>query len=142
MRMQFGIVAQSVAVDRFSNRLSIFNVCESIEAPRFPIFVPEIVFVLVLRREPTDPTIFDTMLNVRLGEMAVGQANMHVDFESLMMNRQIANFQGLPIFAPGVLEFSFNLPDGSTISTIVPVVQNPALPPLVEMRMANTPGPA
>lgn len=142
MIVQFAILAQGIAVDRFSNRLSIFNVCESIDAPHFPILVPELAFVVVVRREPNDPVTFDTILNVQLGQMAVGQANLHIDFEASIMNRQVTNFQGLPIFMTGELQFSFNLPDGARFVTAVPVVQNPALPPLPQVQLGGAPGAA
>lgn len=129
MILQFAIVAQGVAVDRFTNRLSLFNVCERIEAPQFPIIIPELVFVIVLRREPADAAVFDSVLSIRLNETVIGQANLHIDFENSMSARQITNFQGLPVLSPGELQFSFNLANGNSARAAVPVVQTPAAPP-------------
>jgi len=128
MILQFAVVAQSVAIDRFTNRLSIFNVCERIEAPQFPIFVAELVFVAVVRREPNEPAVYDTILHIRLGQTVIGQANLHIDFEGSLNNRQVANFQGLPIVTAGELQFGFDLPNGVQVNATVPVVQVPAPP--------------
>jgi hypothetical protein len=94
MRLQFAVIAQSVALDSITGRLSIFNVCETITSPRFPIFMPEIVFIAVLRREPTEPETFDTSLSIHLGKNAIGQANLHVDFQGQLLNRQTVIFRG------------------------------------------------
>ena len=44
MTLVFAVLAQGVSIDQFSNRLSLFNVMEGIEAPRFPAVISEIAF--------------------------------------------------------------------------------------------------
>jgi len=132
MIVQFAILAQSVTVDRFSDRLSIFNVYEQVAAPNFPIFVPELSFVVLLRRTAEEPNAFDTVIRIRNGEAVIGQANMHVNFQGHLVHRSLSNFQGLPIFTPGEIELSFNLPDGQPVSARVPVLQLPTSVPMVQ----------
>jgi hypothetical protein len=123
MILQFAVVAQSVSIDRFTNRLSLFNTYERIEAPRFP-FVLGLVLVTTMRREAGDPEIFDLPLSVRLAENTIAQGNMHIDFERMPATRNIVNLQALPIIGPGDLTFSFNVPPVNTPVVItVPVVQ-------------------
>jgi hypothetical protein len=126
MTCQFAIVAQGVSIDRLTDRLTIFNIFERIASPRFPILVPEISFVTVLRREAVEPEVFDAVITIQLGQNVIGQANMHVDFQGQLMNRNISNFQTLPILTAGDLQFSFALPNGTPVRATVPVIQLPA----------------
>lgn len=141
MKLQFALVAQSVAVDRFTNRLSIFNVVERFESPYFPIMAMELVVVVVLTREPNEPETFDTTMYARLGEVVIGQSNLHVDFSGTPGTRLLTNLQGLPVMHPGELEFSFQLPNGEMVSATVPVVQvqAPIAPPIVPGGNAHLP---
>jgi len=132
MKLQLAILAQGTSTDRFSNRLSIFNLIERIEASTFPFLIPEAAFVIVLRRESNEPSQFDTEILVRLGDVVVAKANTHIDFEDKFGARHIVNFQGFPVFNPGELTFQFGLPGGEVIQASVPVVQQETTPPNVQ----------
>jgi hypothetical protein len=123
MKVQLALLAQSASVDRFSNRLSVFNLIESLESPSFPIFIPEAVFVSVLRREEGDPTVSDATLSVHAGDSVVGRANVRIDFESSLHNRQVITFQGLPILKPEDLQFRLTIPDRLSFVLEIPVTQ-------------------
>jgi hypothetical protein len=115
MRLQFAVFAQSVSVDRFTNRLSLFNILESVQSPRFPVFLPELVAVFVVRREANDVNgPFDTEIVVTLGgnRIAVSRARVNVDDKPYV--RVITNFMGLPIVSAGDLEITLTVPNGYT----------------------------
>jgi hypothetical protein len=105
MKVQLAIIAQSSSVDRFTNRLSIFNVLETLEAPSFPLFIAEAVFVSVLRKEEGDSNTADGTLTIRAGDTTVGHTTIRIDFESSQHSRQIITFQGIPVLTPQNLEF-------------------------------------
>jgi hypothetical protein len=126
VRLQFVLISQSAAVDRFTNRLSLFNVIEALQSPRFPILIPEIVVVVALRREGNEPGIFDTTLTLSVAGNVVGHSNLRVNYENRPNVRLIANFQNLPILTPGELECRLANPYGEPIVTTVPVFQTPA----------------
>src|SRR5260370_23499062 len=105
MKLVFAVLAQSVSLDQMTNRLSLFNLVEGIQAPGFPTVVAEIVFVAVLRRETADQSTFDATLTVRIGQTIIGLANIAVDFADKQNTRLIGTFQGLPVLTPGTLEF-------------------------------------
>src|SRR5690349_13049170 len=111
MKAEWAVLAQGASVDRFSNRLSIFNLVENIEAPSFPLFLPEAVFVALLKREDGERTVSDGILSIYSGESQLGQANVHIDFASSLYNRQIITFQGIPIFKPVNLQFRLTVAD-------------------------------
>jgi hypothetical protein len=137
MTLQFALFAQGVTIDRLTDRLSIFNVYEQITAPRFPVYVPELSLVVLLRREVDEPNAFDTVISIHLGENIIGQANMHVDFQGQLMNRNISTFQGLPILTPGELRVNFNLPNNVPVSATVPVRLVPEQMPAPQQVVAN-----
>jgi|ERR1700731_1344579 len=131
MKVQFALLAQSASIDRFSNRLSVFNLLESIESQSFPVFIPEVVFVCILRREAGDLVVSDGTLSVFSGDSIVGKANVRVDFESAQHSRLIVNFQPVPLMKPENLRFQLDVTNGPTYSLDIPVTQTkPAPAPL------------
>ncbi|MGA9791486.1 MAG: hypothetical protein WBQ43_12410 [Terriglobales bacterium] len=128
MRAQFSVVSQSVAVDRFTNRLSLFNIIEAFQAPRFPLLIPEVVIVSFVRRDENEPNVFETDLVVNLNGNRIGMSHLHVNFEGRLYVRLIANFQNLPVLTAGDLEFTIPLPNGDPIRTSIPVIQIPVAP--------------
>jgi len=123
MKVQFALLAQSVSVDRFSNRLSIFNVMESIETPSFPIFVPEPVYLSLLRKEEGDPNICEATLSMSIGGAVVGKSNLHIDFQDSLHCRQIINWQGIPILEPKNLQLQLALPGQQPHTLEIPVTK-------------------
>jgi hypothetical protein len=129
MKVQLALLAQAASIDRFSNRLSIFNLVESFESPSFPLFVPEAVFVSVLRKEEGDPVVSDATLSVYAGESMIGQASVRVDFEGAAHTRQVINFQGLPLLKPVNLQFRLVVPDRLTHVLEIPVTLGKPMQP-------------
>jgi len=131
MIVLLAVCAAGVSVDRFSNRLSIFNVLEQLPAPGFPIWVPELTFVVVLRREDPEESRFQTQGQVQMGDNVIAETAVTVDFEGGNTTRQILNFQGLPVPSPGDLTFRLLLPGHNPAEVTIPVIRiggNPAAP--------------
>ena len=126
MKLVFAVLAQSVSLDQMTGRLSLFNLVEGIQAPRFPTVLGELVFVAVLRREAADQNRFDATLTVRIGQTTIGLANIAVDFQDKQNTRLIGNFQGLPVLTAGTLEFSLAIPNNEPISISIEAIQSPA----------------
>lgn len=122
MNVFLAVCAAATATDRFSNRLSIFNILEQIPSASFPIWIPELTFAVILRRGPNDPQRFQSTAQIRLGNQVIATIQVAVDFENGQFARQIMNFQGLPVAAPGELEFHLPLPDGGTATVSLPVL--------------------
>ena len=131
MKMQLALLAQGASIDRFSNRLSVFNLVESFESPSFPLFIPEAVFVSVLRKEEGDPTVSDATLSIFTGESMVAQATIRVDFEASSHARQVINFQGIPLLKPENLQFRFVIQDRLSHILEIPVTLGKPIQPNV-----------
>lgn len=123
MKVQAAICAQGVAVDQLSNRLSLFNILETIQAQSFPVVLPELVFVVLLRREPEEPSQFDTEVQVLLGDLNIGKLSAQVDFKNSLTSRHIINFQPFLVQGPGEMRFLYRLPSGMETVATIPVIQ-------------------
>jgi hypothetical protein len=123
MTVLLALCAAGVSIDRFSNRLSIFNVLEQLSSSGFPVWVPELTFVVVLRKENDEAQRFQTRSQVQLGENVIAETGVVVDFEGGNTSRQIVSFQGLPVPSPGDLTFRLLLPDREPATVTVPVVR-------------------
>ena len=121
MNVVLALCASGVAVDRFTNRLSIFNVIEQIQSPSFPAWVSEITFIVVLRKENSEEPRFPTRALVQAGDNVIMETAVVVNFEGGNTTRQILNFQGLPVRSPGDLTFRLLLPDREPATVTVPV---------------------
>jgi len=125
MKLVFAVLSQSVSLDQMTNRLSLFNLVEGIQAPHFPTVLAEIVFVAIIRREAADENRFNATLTVRIAETTIGLADIAVDFEDKQNTRLIGTFQGLPVLKPGTLEFSLALPNSEPVNVSIEAIQNP-----------------
>lgn len=109
MKVRLAFCAQSAVVDRFSNDLSIFNVKTRLKAPSFPVFVPEIVFITLLKAEKDDPSTIETKAKVSLNGKILGEVPVVVKLVPGTDSRQIVNFRMLPIAEVGTLTFCLSL---------------------------------
>jgi hypothetical protein len=50
-RLLFMIPSESLSIDQASNRLSLFNVLEQVNLPRFPAIVPQLCVTILWQRE-------------------------------------------------------------------------------------------
>jgi hypothetical protein len=123
MRVLLAVCAAGASVDRFSNRLSIFNVMEEIPSPTFPVWIPEMTFVVVLRKENNEPPQFQARCRVQVGEAVISEGTLDVDFGPNNTARGIMNFQGLPITTPGDVTFHLLLPNNGEATVIIPAIR-------------------
>jgi hypothetical protein len=123
MKLQFAIVAQAAVVDRFTNRLSLFNVIEAVQSPIFPILIPECAVVIVLSRSNNDPNEFETTVTLEVAGNRIGQSTLKVNFDHKPYVRLISNFQSLPILGEGELRFTVTVPQADPITATVPVIK-------------------
>jgi hypothetical protein len=123
VRVVLAVCAVGVSVDRFSNRLSIFNVMEGISSPSFPVWLSEISFIVVLRKENDEAANLRARCQVRIGDNIISDSEVAVDFGPNNDARQIVNFQGLPLPSPGDLVFRLLLPNDQEAAVTLPVVR-------------------
>jgi hypothetical protein len=124
MKVQFSVCAQSIAIDQLTSRLSIFNVLDQISLPAFPVFIPELTFVALVRREQEkDGDMFKCHLAIAKQGKQVAEAESPIGFDSASVARLVFNFSGLAIHSPGEIDFILTLPGGETHTLTIPVNQ-------------------
>ena len=124
MKVQFSVCAQSIAIDQLTSRLSIFNVLDQINLPAFPVFIPELTFVALVRREQEqDGEMFKCHLAIAKQGKLNAEAESPIGFDSASVARLVFNFSGLAIHLPGDIDFILTLPGGETHTLTIPVNQ-------------------
>jgi hypothetical protein len=124
MKVQFSVCAQSVSIDQLTSRLSIFNVLDQITVPAFPVFISELTFVALLRREHEEETEqFKCQLSVMQNGKQGATADSAVRFGGASVARLIFNFSGLAIQSPGDVDFNLTLPSGEVHTLAIPINQ-------------------
>lgn len=108
--LEYFIVAESSAVDRHTNRVSLFNVIETVSASQFPIVFPTIVAVTAWNAEEGDTgQDFQAILKIT-GPIEGGEVKLNTNF-TIKSNRHrtFQNMQGLPITGPGDIRLEISL---------------------------------
>jgi hypothetical protein len=104
-RLEFFIVSESMSVDQYTNRLSLFNILEEMASPTFPFVLPSAVAVSLWMMEPGDEERdFQCMLRVTMPNVAQREFTANFRTNS-RRHRIIQSFQGFPLNEPGVLRF-------------------------------------
>ncbi len=121
------IVSKGSSLDRDSGELSIFSVMSGSAAAGFPLFLPQVVVVVSLTRESTDPEIADATVRVMLGDQELVRGAVGVDFQGSKNTHTILNIQGLVLPEAGNLVFHFEAVGIGNKSATVAIEQLPAL---------------
>lgn len=127
--LEFFVVAESVAVDQNTNRLSVFNIVEEISAPRFPAVHPSLVAVTCLLLDQESEVGLDFQLNLKLSLASVG--GKIEDLGSFASNftaqsvrhRILQEFRGLKLPTAGMLRVEQTLNGGHVASHMITVAQ-------------------
>jgi hypothetical protein len=143
MNVQFSTCAQSVSIDQFSSRLSIFNVLEHVIVPTFPVIFPELTFVALVRGDDGELQSASSprcTLRVFHSKRLLAMSAATIRFAGFPVVRLVFNFSGLGVTGPGDLDFQLNLPDGQGHSLKIPVSQIPV--PGAAQKLSSLPKPA
>lgn len=89
--------ADSVAIDRLSNRLSVFHIYEQLRATAFPVFLPSFVLVALLERELSDSDAPQATLRIKLDDDVLFEQRLEVNFGNERLTRAVSHFQGMVI---------------------------------------------
>ncbi len=104
------LAADTVLQDAATNCVSAINVVEHIEAARYPIHLPRLCCLFVLRREVADPASINAEIVVTLSEELLYRAEVSIQFGDTLRTRLIAVIGGLVI--PGTGSLSVRLARG------------------------------
>jgi len=119
------IVSKGSSLDRDTGELSIFSVLSAIGAAGFPVFLPQVVVVVSLTREATDPEIANATVVVALGDNELARGPIEVDFQGARHTHTILRIQPVVVPAAGNLTFTFDADGIGHTSRTIAVEQLP-----------------
>jgi hypothetical protein len=107
MEALFLVCAESLALDQRRNTLSLFHVIEEWNIPAFPLAVPYMVIVGLLKRTAEEPEAPEgVQLRITLANQEIFLGPISVNFQGRLRMRSITELGGLVILNPGVLSVS------------------------------------
>ena len=121
MIIQFIVCAQNVSVDRFTNKLSIFNVIDRIVAPSLPLWISELTVAASFLREGDEPIDYVGSIELALNHTPIVKTEVRGTFRHGPTSRMIVNFPGLPIQSTGLLSVTFALSGVKSWIYLIPV---------------------
>jgi hypothetical protein len=123
-RLEFFLVAEDVAVDQTTNRLSLFNIMEGFQT-RFPLNIAKCVAVALWNKEPEDEGR-DLQCALRITTPNGRTHQIDTNFRMTNSRHRIINrIQGIPVLAPGDLRFELLLNGQHAASHVVAIEDRP-----------------
>jgi len=106
MKAPLFAVAESISVDRFTSKLSIFNLIDEINTTSFPLVLPSVTMFAIIEKNTDEPNETKVKTKVVIGDSTVAESVMPLDFQGGQHMRSIQFISGLAILGPAVLKFS------------------------------------
>jgi len=122
-RLEFFVVSQSVSIDQATNRSSVFEILEVVQAPVFPTVIHQCVAISLWRREPGDEgQEFQLLLRITTpsGQKHEIRSNFRL---TSPRHRVMQRIQGLPIESEGELRFEAILNEKHAAEHVVDVLR-------------------
>lgn len=107
MKLDYFIVADSLVLDQFTQRVSIFHIVDEIIAPAFPVVLPSLATVACLEGEPSDSARPHRAILRLAGSAAAEPYDLASEFALLgARHRLVHRVENVVLSAPGIMEFS------------------------------------
>lgn len=109
VRLEFFVVAESFSIDQLTNRVSIFDILERIQAPTFPLIFPRLMAVSLWEEDELDTEKqYQVGIRITLGGTELEHIQQNLSFPRRRL-RTIAQIQNLKIPEPGRMEIELKL---------------------------------
>ncbi len=105
MKVLLFLACDSTSTDRYSNRLSVFNIFDGVVSTAFPLFLPNLSVCEIFEREQGDGEKISLNLRISQGGAQVGDFPIEASFGTEERLRAVQNVSGLPIQGPTPLRF-------------------------------------
>ncbi len=117
-RLEFFVVALAASVDQFSNRVSVFEIIESLSPRQFPAYISRLVAVSSWDMNESDRgQDFQVTLLVKRPKVASPERAFNVNFTAEGEGQNsFHKLAGIPLEGEGLLEFELRL-DGKHIAS-------------------------
>lgn len=105
MKCILSFAAEGIIIDSRTKNTSVFNILESLSSPGFPLFIQRIFFFSLLSSESDTDKDAEVKLIVKNNDQTLIEIPTRVNFQNNNRSRQIIEIGGMPIPAPGILNF-------------------------------------
>jgi len=106
---KFVAAAETIIRDGETNSISIINVLENVNSPSYPILLPKLSVLWILKRTENDPEIFDAEIIFKIGEHELNRFPLGINFQGSIHTRNIAALNGYVITEPGILTIELKM---------------------------------
>ena len=89
IRPLLSIAAQLVIRDAQSSTISLINISETIQAEGFPVFIPQIAFLVMWERETADPSVVSGEFTVEIDGTRLQTLVIHLDSRTIYEIEQL-----------------------------------------------------
>ncbi|MCH7700254.1 MAG: hypothetical protein IID37_01085 [Planctomycetes bacterium] len=109
VRLEFFVVAESFSIDQLTNRVSIFNILETIQAPAFPLVLPQLMAVSLWEDDERDTERqYQVDIRITLGDTELEHIQQNLKFPRPRL-RTIAQILNLKIPGSGRMKIELKL---------------------------------
>ena len=129
MKITLLTCAESVVVDQRTNKVSVFNVIDSINVPLFPFVMQRMTVLSMFSRtpeEPVEPQGFE--LVIALAGQELLRSGLQMNFSHHPQLRHMFEVQSVVIATPGVLTISVTDPNRLALASWDVLVTNIGAP--------------
>lgn len=126
--LEYFLISEGVSVDQRTNRLSIFNVLESVDVIEFPISIPKAIAVVSLIKNDEDhDKDFQLLLKIHSpGEKKDFELRLNFVMK-VERHRMIMSVENMRVKEPGVITYKVYLNDNLLATRTSKVSQLPAI---------------
>ena len=108
MRVVPLVASESVSLDNFTNRLSVFHILDEINSVSFPVIIPSLCICFVLEKQPDDVDPSSAITKVTLDDAELASFPANFSFNDKRLLRVIQNISGFVVQSPGLLRFALD----------------------------------
>jgi len=120
MRLISALCCESVVVDQFTNRVSIFNLLEEVITPTLPVGIFVVANFALWEREPGEADSRASLI-VRMNTNQLTQLPFEIAFQDKSRCRTIVGLSGIVLNEVGQLTFEITVGDAIYSTWRVPV---------------------
>jgi hypothetical protein len=112
MKLLLMTCADSCAIDRHSNRVSIFNILEYVITPTLPTVLYSLSVFTLWEREGNDAADMNALLKIKMNDRELLQSELIIRFQDPSTRvRNVTVVQGVVLSEPGQLRFEVSRGD-------------------------------
>lgn len=117
LKLNYLLLAKSIATDSNTNQLSIFNIIEDLYSTQLPSMIGECVLLGLLEKDEKEPDIIKVQV-VYKNNQQVSTQDVDVNFSGLSRARSMITLAMVPLLEYGEISFEYKY-KGKTLGKLI-----------------------